>query len=110
MQRQEDSKKPDSVLESTVDAAEWKLEVERVLPMLKVHIRGDIKVMGFLIYEYLPSQILSLLRLWLHLSFCGDCSFYIQRKDWRNHHEQMQQHSEGIKTTLSETKVSSYKM
>ena len=67
MQRQEDSKKPDSVLESTVDAAEWKLEVERVLPMLKVHIRGDIKVMGFrIVYEYLPPQILSLLRLWLH--------------------------------------------
>ena len=32
------------MLESTIDAAEWKLEVERVLPMLKVHIRGDNKV------------------------------------------------------------------
>ncbi|CAB4010709.1 intraflagellar transport 57 homolog, partial [Paramuricea clavata] len=65
--RQDESNKPDSVLESTVDAAEWKLEVERVLPMLKVHIRSD-------------------------------------NKDWRNHHEQMQQHSEGIKETLTETK------
>lgn len=65
--RQDDSNKPDAMLQSTVDAAEWKLEVERVLPMLKVHIRGD-------------------------------------NKDWRNHHEQMQQHSEGIKDTLSETK------
>ncbi len=27
-----------------MDAAEWKLEVERVLPMLKVHIRSDNKV------------------------------------------------------------------
>lgn len=26
-------------------------------------------------------------------------------QDWRNHHEQMQQHSEGIKETLNETKV-----
>ena len=43
-QRQDESTKPDSVLESTVDAAEWKLEVERVLPMLKVHIRSDNKV------------------------------------------------------------------
>lgn len=32
-------------MESNVDAAEWKLEVERVLPLLKVHIRTDNKVM-----------------------------------------------------------------
>ncbi|KAL9965679.1 hypothetical protein ACROYT_G029517 [Oculina patagonica] len=38
-----DSSKPDSVMESTTDAAEWKLEVERVLPLLKVHIRTDNK-------------------------------------------------------------------
>lgn len=38
-----DSSKPDSVMESTIDAAEWKLEVERVLPLLKVHIRTDNK-------------------------------------------------------------------
>lgn len=31
-------------MESTTDAAEWKLEVERVLPLLKVHIRTDNKV------------------------------------------------------------------
>ncbi|KAJ7323375.1 Intraflagellar transport protein 57 [Desmophyllum pertusum] len=62
-----DSSKPDSVMESTIDAAEWKLEVERVLPLLKVHIRTD-------------------------------------NKDWRTHYEQMQQHSEGIKSSLTETK------
>lgn len=39
-----DSSKPESVMESTIDAAEWKLEVERVLPLLKVHIRTDNKV------------------------------------------------------------------
>lgn len=61
------SSKPDSVMESTTDAAEWKLEVERVLPLLKVHIRTD-------------------------------------NKDWRTHYEQMQQHSEGIKSSLTETK------
>lgn len=42
-----DSSKPDSVMESTTDAAEWKLEVERVLPLLKVHIRTDNKVNFF---------------------------------------------------------------
>ena len=31
-------------MESTTDAAEWKLEVERVLLLLKVHIRTDNKV------------------------------------------------------------------
>ncbi|EDO43467.1 predicted protein [Nematostella vectensis] len=62
-----ESHKPDSVMESNVDAAEWKLEVERVLPLLKVHIRTD-------------------------------------NKDWRTHYEQMQQHSEGIKSSLNETR------
>jgi estrogen-related receptor beta like 1 len=38
-----DSGKPENVLESQQDAAEWRLEVERVLPMLKVHIRTDNK-------------------------------------------------------------------
>ncbi|XP_014854602.1 PREDICTED: intraflagellar transport protein 57 homolog isoform X1 [Poecilia mexicana] len=39
----EPSSKPDDILESTVDAAEWRLEVERVLPQLKVTIRTDHK-------------------------------------------------------------------
>lgn len=59
--------KPESMLQSNVDSAEWKLELERVLPMLKVHIRTD-------------------------------------NKDWRNHYEQMKQYSDGISTTLSDTK------
>uniref|UniRef100_A0A3Q3F039 Intraflagellar transport protein 57 homolog n=1 Tax=Labrus bergylta TaxID=56723 RepID=A0A3Q3F039_9LABR len=37
------SSKPDEILESTVDAAEWSLEVERVLPQLKVTVRTDNK-------------------------------------------------------------------
>lgn len=36
--------KQEEILESTVDAAEWNLEVERVLPQLKVTIRTDNKV------------------------------------------------------------------
>jgi len=35
--------KPESVLESKVNVDEWKLEIERVLPLLKVHIRADVK-------------------------------------------------------------------
>ncbi|XP_077414529.1 intraflagellar transport protein 57 homolog isoform X2 [Vanacampus margaritifer] len=35
--------KPDDILRSTVDVAEWNLEVERVLPLLKVTIRADNK-------------------------------------------------------------------
>lgn len=36
--------RPAEVLESDVDATEWNLEVERVLPQLKVTIRTDNKV------------------------------------------------------------------
>jgi len=35
--------KPESMLESNIDVNEWKLEIERVLPLLKVHIRADNK-------------------------------------------------------------------
>ncbi len=35
--------RPEEIMESTVDANEWKLEVERVTPSLKVHIRTDNK-------------------------------------------------------------------
>lgn len=38
------SAKQEDILESTTDAAEWSLEVERVLPQLKVTIRTDNKV------------------------------------------------------------------
>jgi len=31
-------------MQSTVDAQEWRLEVERVLPSLKVHVRQDNRV------------------------------------------------------------------
>uniref|UniRef100_A0A3Q3WC67 Intraflagellar transport protein 57 homolog n=1 Tax=Mola mola TaxID=94237 RepID=A0A3Q3WC67_MOLML len=39
----ESSSKLDDILESSVDAAEWNLEVERVLPQLKVTVRTDNK-------------------------------------------------------------------
>ncbi|XP_067402311.1 intraflagellar transport protein 57 homolog isoform X1 [Emydura macquarii macquarii] len=38
-----ESTKQEDILESTTDAAEWNLEVERVLPQLKVTIRTDNK-------------------------------------------------------------------
>ncbi|XP_064650800.1 intraflagellar transport protein 57 homolog [Lineus longissimus] len=38
-----ESSKPEEILESSTDASEWKLEVERVLPQLKVTIRTDNK-------------------------------------------------------------------
>lgn len=39
-----ESAKQEDILESTTDAAEWSLEVERVLPQLKVTVRTDNKV------------------------------------------------------------------
>ncbi|OXB71867.1 UNVERIFIED_CONTAM: hypothetical protein H355_011228 [Colinus virginianus] len=38
-----DSTKQEEILQSTTDAAEWNLEVERVLPQLKVTVRTDNK-------------------------------------------------------------------
>ncbi|KAG8430990.1 hypothetical protein GDO86_019606 [Hymenochirus boettgeri] len=38
-----ESSKPEEILESKTDAAEWYLEVERVLPQLKVTVRTDNK-------------------------------------------------------------------
>ncbi|XP_013856795.1 intraflagellar transport protein 57 homolog, partial [Austrofundulus limnaeus] len=64
----EPSSRPEEILESRVDSVEWNLEVERVLPQLKVTIRTD-------------------------------------NKDWRVHLDQMHQHRDGIKTSLTETKV-----
>ena len=34
----------EEALESTTDAQEWRLEVERVLPALKIHVRHDNRV------------------------------------------------------------------
>ncbi|NXT13204.1 IFT57 protein, partial [Prunella fulvescens] len=39
-----DTAKQEEILRSTTDAAEWNLEVERVLPQLKVTVRTDNKV------------------------------------------------------------------
>ncbi|XP_026681929.1 intraflagellar transport protein 57 homolog [Diaphorina citri] len=38
---QDSSSKPDHVLESNVDETEWRLEVERVLPLLRVTLKSD---------------------------------------------------------------------
>lgn len=47
--------KQEEILESKVDAAEWNLEVERVLPQLKVTIRTDNKVRRSLFSVFLLS-------------------------------------------------------
>ena len=44
LQEAADSSKPDVIMESSTDIAEWKLEVERVLPQLKITARTDNKV------------------------------------------------------------------
>jgi intraflagellar transport protein 57 len=43
MNKNTNENKPEEILESTTDASEWKLEVERVLPQLKVMIKNDNK-------------------------------------------------------------------
>ena len=41
-----DVNKPDEIMEANTDASEWRMEVERVLPQLKVTLRADNKVRG----------------------------------------------------------------
>ena len=66
-------------MESTIDAAEWKLEVERVLPLLKVHIRTDNKVQKAINIRILQMSFLQ--------PFCGgdltsfDTKFSCRRKE-----------------------------
>ena len=43
-QKLESGNKPENIMLSNTTAAEWKLELERVLPQLKVTIRTDNKV------------------------------------------------------------------
>lgn len=35
------SQRPEEILESTTDAEEWRMEVEKVAPQLKVTVRVD---------------------------------------------------------------------
>ena len=58
-------------MESTTDAAEWKLEVERVLPLLKVHIRTDNKV-GIIVFTHVVCVVLIVC-----IVVGVDCLFYI---------------------------------
>lgn len=77
----------DNALEATVDTQEWRLEVERVLPSLKIHVRQDNRVC-----QQIGMQITM------------ECGPLIVTQDWRGHYEQMHTHSDGITTALSETK------
>jgi hypothetical protein len=44
MQALTDFQKPDDILESTTDTEGWKLELERVLPQLKVTIKTGMEL------------------------------------------------------------------
>jgi len=44
LQQKDVANKPENIMLSNTTAAEWKLELERVLPQLKVTIRTDNKV------------------------------------------------------------------
>ena len=41
-----EAKEDEAPIESTTDVNTWRLEVERVLPLLKVHVRADNKVIS----------------------------------------------------------------
>lgn len=73
MQDMNDSTKQEEILQSTTDAAEWNLEVERVLPQLKVTVRTDNKVCerGVLcVHMGIKVCFESAVLLTYHLCFC----------------------------------------
>lgn len=77
----------DSALEGTVSTQDWRLEVERVLPSLKIQVRQDNRVS---LHNQPNKRQIS--------------RFLYLVQDWRGHYEQMHAHSDGIKSALSETK------
>lgn len=72
-----ESSKPEEILESTTDAADWKLEVERVMPQLKVTIRTDNKVLTYLHCDDSWSLIWCLVSaLMVVLGHCSDADWW----------------------------------
>ncbi|XP_031518843.1 intraflagellar transport protein 57 homolog isoform X3 [Papio anubis] len=95
--------KQEDILESTTDAAEWSLEVERVLPQLKVTIRTDNKASSAadLNLQYISRNSSLYCNVRTFLCFLGALPAL---QDWRIHVDQMHQHKSGIESALKETK------
>jgi len=101
-----------------VDAAEWNLEVERVLPQLKVTIRTDNKVhtrLSSCKRFYLCSSV-SFQSKMMMVGLCEEDADELHTQfpimlsvlqDWRIHVDQMHQHRDGIQSSLKEAKVRS---
>lgn len=54
-------------MESNTDITEWRMEVERVLPSLKVHIKSDNKVSVTLIYQLFCLEVLKLTKFYYQM-------------------------------------------
>ena len=78
-------------METTVDPEQWRLEVERVLPSLKMQHRHDNRVC-------MSGKS--------NLGSSEGVQVHCLLQDWRVHYEQMHQYHDGIKNILSDTKVS----
>ncbi|KAL6447292.1 hypothetical protein ACFW04_001503 [Cataglyphis niger] len=98
----ETQQKPDNILESNTNRDEWQLELEKVLPRLKVTVKTGIK------YFY-STKLIILLKYYLLKDKCV-CVYvviyYTDSRDWRAHLEQMKQLRANIATDLSGTKTS----
>ncbi|CAK9795102.1 Intraflagellar transport protein 57 homolog [Anthophora quadrimaculata] len=82
-----ETQKPDDILESKTNREEWQLELERVLPQLKVTIKTGTRHL----MKILRSRI-------VRKKFISDS------RDWRSHIEQMKQLRANIATNLTGTK------
>ncbi|CAF0809630.1 unnamed protein product [Didymodactylos carnosus] len=83
--------RPELIMESTTDATEWKLEVERVLPQLKVTFKAENKVLTNIDFI---------------LNLCDYCQYFIFNfEDWRARQEQRLQHKNQIQTSLKDAEL-----
>ncbi|XP_031469046.1 intraflagellar transport protein 57 homolog isoform X1 [Phasianus colchicus] len=102
-----DSTKREEILLSTTDAAEWNLEVERVLPQLKVTVRTDNKCSKlYAVLEMRPrSAAPDAPQDTVDSLSCHSTQLtQIPLADWRIHVDQMHQHKDGIESSLKETR------
>ncbi|KAH6930422.1 hypothetical protein HPB50_013462 [Hyalomma asiaticum] len=97
--------KPEDILQSTVDSAEWKLEVERVLPQLRVTVQPDAKaaadhMLVLLTDPSFPTRMVTSVTR----DSMPDLMFF--KGDWRGHleliHQQRRELDEGLHVTRAQ--------
>ena len=81
------------VIDVKIDPEQWRQEVERVLPSLRIAVRHDHRVRPWTMPTYLRAIIATVPSPPHHI------------QDWRVHYDQMHHYHDGITSYLVDTKV-----